>query len=685
MAGPLNPSHLKVQRLIELDAYPGPGVDPTWMYAVQGNTDYKVGLEPLVEDIADAVTDVVYADLQGPGGASLIGIQDAGGYFAFSNVEGALQEIGAIMDPFDPTADYTLSGNITLTQPLTAADISAEDVLADSVASPLVRLVEGVDTGTLQAPALSASRTYSFPDATGTVALTSNIPAQVNLVAGSNINITGSYPNLTISGAGGGGGGSVTSVNTQVGDVILDYTDVGAAAAVHSHSDATTSVAGFLSAADKTKLDGIASGATANAGTVTSVGMSVPTGLQVSGSPITSSGTLAMTYQAGYVGYTITEQTKLSGIAPGATANSGTVTSVNVSGSTGISFTGGPVTTSGTITGTLSANLQSWSSVSTGSVAMLSGASFSGAISATNISASGIVTSNDTFTSSGSSAVLSTTGAGVVYLRPNGAGSGVGQGLLNSLGQFTIEGNSTAANGARLQLRTMHASGSPGVTFTDAGGAFRGGMYWDSPTDSVDFYTSQDGGTPRVRLTGPGRLQTVSGLGVNDTIASGIADLTKHIDLYGGIYGFCITGNTLNHVVPDAAKHSFIVNSAERARIDGTGLGDFAASTGTIVNVRDAPVWYINNNINLAQTYRGSAFVKADSTARTITIQPNSSIAIGIGMMMTFANVGGQTNNLTIARGSGVALWRNGTNADIVLAPGHSVTILKIATDVWQA
>lgn len=43
-------------------------------------------------------------------------------------------------------------------------------------------------------------------------------------------------------------------------------------------------------------------------GTVTSVGMSVPTGLSVSGSPITSSGTLAVTFQSGYSIPTDTKQ-----------------------------------------------------------------------------------------------------------------------------------------------------------------------------------------------------------------------------------------------------------------------------------------------------------------------------------------------------------------------------------------
>lgn len=62
----------------------------------------------------------------------------------------------------------------------------------------------------------------------------------------------------------------------------------------HSHSNATTAAAGFMSAADKSKLDGIASGATANAGTVTSVsGTGSYGGLTLSGT-VTSSGSLTL-------------------------------------------------------------------------------------------------------------------------------------------------------------------------------------------------------------------------------------------------------------------------------------------------------------------------------------------------------------------------------------------------------
>ena len=59
---------------------------------------------------------------------------------------------------------------------------------------------------------------------------------------------------------------------------------------------ATTALAGLMSAADKTKLNGIASGATANTGTVTSVGISLPTSVFTNGSAVTTSGNLSATF-----------------------------------------------------------------------------------------------------------------------------------------------------------------------------------------------------------------------------------------------------------------------------------------------------------------------------------------------------------------------------------------------------
>ncbi|WP_320202804.1 beta strand repeat-containing protein [Agrobacterium rosae] len=96
----------------------------------------------------------------------------------------------------------------------------------------------------------------------------------------------------------------------------------------------------------------------AGSGTVTSVGMSVPTGLSIAGSPITASGTLAVTWTSGYQGYTTTEATKLSGIAAGAQVNAVT----SVAGRTGaIVLASGDISGLGTAasqnTGTSGANV----------------------------------------------------------------------------------------------------------------------------------------------------------------------------------------------------------------------------------------------------------------------------------------------------------------------------------------
>jgi hypothetical protein len=114
-------------------------------------------------------------------------------------------------------------------------------------------------------------------------------------------------------------------------------------------SNATTSAAGVMSAADKTKLDGIAAGAQVNVGTNIAQGTRTTTTVPITSST-GSNATLqvATTALAGVM--SSADKTKLDGIATGATDNVGTVTSVAGSGGTGISVTGGPITTSGTLT-----------------------------------------------------------------------------------------------------------------------------------------------------------------------------------------------------------------------------------------------------------------------------------------------------------------------------------------------
>ena len=74
-----------------------------------------------------------------------------------------------------------------------------------------------------------------------------------------------------------------------------------------------TATAKIMTDTERTRLAGMASGATANIGTVTSVAVAVPAGLAVTGA-ITTSGTITISYAAGYQGYTPAEANKLNGI-----------------------------------------------------------------------------------------------------------------------------------------------------------------------------------------------------------------------------------------------------------------------------------------------------------------------------------------------------------------------------------
>ncbi|EAD9138889.1 hypothetical protein AB924_08235 [Listeria monocytogenes] len=49
----------------------------------------------------------------------------------------------------------------------------------------------------------------------------------------------------------------VSSINGKTGEVKLDYSDVQAAREKHAHPNANTETAGFMSAEDKVRLDGL--------------------------------------------------------------------------------------------------------------------------------------------------------------------------------------------------------------------------------------------------------------------------------------------------------------------------------------------------------------------------------------------------------------------------------------------
>lgn len=90
---------------------------------------------------------------------------------------------------------------------------------------------------------------------------------------------TSKWKNVAQSGSSGGGAwGDITGTLSDQTDLASALS--GKASTAHTHSDGTTSVAGFLSTADKTKLDGIATAATANSSDATLKARANHTGTQ---------------------------------------------------------------------------------------------------------------------------------------------------------------------------------------------------------------------------------------------------------------------------------------------------------------------------------------------------------------------------------------------------------------------
>lgn len=112
-------------------------------------------------------------------------------------------------------------------------------------------------------------------------------------------------------------------------------------------------------------------------------------------------------------------------------------------------------------------------------------------------------------------------------------------------------------------------------------------------------------------------------------------------------------------------------------------------SSGNILdkwgNVRHIPTTNLSGNITISQNWEGQAAVKINNTARTVTIPTHASAAIAIGTAVTFINAGNTTGNLTISAASGVSIYRSGSSGNITLTPGTSVTLVKIASNIWQA
>lgn len=95
----------------------------------------------------------------------------------------------------------------------------------------------------------------------------------------------------------------------------------------------------------------------------------------------------------------------------------------------------------------------------------LAGAVFTGPISvASSITANGNISSGFAFQSSVAVVALAPTGAGQIYLRPNGAGSGTGQVIIDSTGEMVVNGKLTVTGNLAYVLNVQAVVSAATVT-----------------------------------------------------------------------------------------------------------------------------------------------------------------------------------------------------------------------------
>jgi hypothetical protein len=339
---------------------------------------------------------------------------------------------------------------------------------------------------------------------------------------------------------------AVISVNGFTGAVVLTAADVGAQPAgtyvtsvsgtspISSSGGTTPAISisqagvasnGYLSSTDWNTFNG--------KGSVSSVDLTASTGISVSGGPITTTGSITVTNTAPdqIVSLTGTGTTNITGTYPNFTINSddqydGTVTSVGITAGTGINVSGSPITTSGSITVTNSAPDQTVV-LNAGTGISTSGTYPNFTITNTSPSSGGTVTSvgistsaaalaitNSPITSSGnigvnfggiSSQYVRGDGALANFPTSQGGGSSVSYYFNGSVNQGTFGGNTyyemskTPIFGAGTNF-SITADGYIAQFITDAGDPSLLSIPAGAWNCELYFSTSSAGGNPNFYL-----------------------------------------------------------------------------------------------------------------------------------------------------------------------------------------
>ena len=399
--------------------------------------------------------------------------------------------------------------------------------------------------------------------------------------------------------------------------------------------------------------------ASGGTGTVTSVGLAAPTGFTVSGSPVTTTGTLTFSYTAGYVGYTTTEQTKLAGIAAGATV--GATWGVNLA--------------------SIPANITSWAVIAPSSKADLNNPIFTGdpraptpatADNDTSIATTAFVKNQGYATTAAlGSYVLKAGDTMTGQLQVNAQIRMRGSATTNPSTFMDMGQNPTGAAGdndayyynrvggiwfgtANVERGRMLSTGelrwTGGEIQSTNSNAYRMvqgnyGAIWRQDgsslyllfTASGNQYGSWNSLRPFTVDLVSGQVSIGDGLAFGSQVGASTTDLSNHIALYSTSMGFNVTSGRLNYVVPAANSHLFVVNGDDKMSISATEIvtanANLRVANGDIYTYRTGGttgVIFLNSAGNRFLFYDGTNY---DMPAANLNL--SGGITLGTGKKLT--------------------------------------------------
>jgi hypothetical protein len=114
--------------------------------------------------------------------------------------------------------------------------------------------------------------------------------------------------------------------------------------------------------------------------------------------------------------------------------------------------------------------------------------------------------------------------------------------------------------------------------------------------------------------TGLGRLPVDVGMTFGSVFAASSQDLTKHLDLYGGIVGVGVSSGRMNLVTPSGAYSAFVTNGVDILLVEGAIVVSSVpvAAVSFQTGGTSGPTWTAGNGLPSGTHTRGSLYSRLD-------------------------------------------------------------------------